>query len=29
MRKVAAYIFGFTGPRKKKMEAKEQSKAKI
>jgi hypothetical protein len=29
MRKVAAYIFGFAGPRKKELEAKEQAKAKI
>lgn len=29
MRKIAGYIFGFAGPQKREMEAKEQSKAKI
>jgi hypothetical protein len=29
MRKIAAYIFGFAGPKKKVLEAMEKSKAKI
>jgi len=29
MRKVAAYIFGFVGPKKKEIEAAEAAKAKI
>ncbi|KAJ5129066.1 uncharacterized protein N7443_006183 [Penicillium atrosanguineum] len=29
MRKIAAYIFGFVGPKKKKLEAMEKAKAKI
>jgi hypothetical protein len=29
MRKVAAYIFGFVGPKKRELEAMEKTKAKI
>lgn len=29
MRKIAAYIFGFVGPKKKELEAMEKAKAKI
>lgn len=29
MRKIAAYIFGFAGPKKKELEAKEKLNAKI